>query len=314
MSSKRVLVESDQLWASLDLSVPPENISGWWKLLETWRNVGAHSRGSQAGGQPPQGGAVRPSTMDNPSYFLPVLVNSALVKPPKKSPIVASTSLTQHAPSTAAMAPILTISHALAPADVAPRMNTSAIIPAGVTLRMPPPAPQINYSSLVRPLAAVPRTPRGVAYLVRLPVAAMTLPVHTAIWPPAAPPAVATPDWKRDLFWGNHPIPADRMPAYSLVQGAGSKDNAGPAQPSPPSPVPLVQPLVVPQVVKSPARPIMLNLSHNQNGITVRQINCTSADLVEVSLEHTGIDVWLPFKLFMNQEFIQDMMSQDPYL
>ena len=89
------------------------------------------------------------------------------------------------------------------------------------------------------------------------------------------------------------------------VQEARAKDTVGPAQLSPPSQVPLPS-LVI------PARPIMSRLHHDQNGITVRQMDCNSSDLVLTYLEYSDKDIWIPWKLFMDQDFIQDFMSQAP--
>ena len=222
-------MESDQLWSSLDLSTPPENITKWWRLLETWRNVVTHSGSSQVGEQSPQDGAVRPTPMDSPAYYLPELVNSALGNGPRKVPNKASNFPTLHAPSSPVVSPNLAIPSVLAPVDVAPKWNISTTIPVGVTLRMPTPAPKYSYASLVRPLAVNPSPPRGIASKIPWPAVSINIPVRGAILPPAAPSAEAMPDWKRDLFRGNRHIPADRQPGSSL--GASAKDTAGLAQP-----------------------------------------------------------------------------------
>ena len=89
------------------------------------------------------------------------------------------------------------------------------------------------------------------------------------------------------------------------VQGACAKDTVGPAQLGPPSQVLLPSPVI-------PARPIMSRLYHDQNGITVRQMYCNSSDLVLTYLEYSDKDIWIPWKLFMDQDFIHDFMSQAP--
>ena len=54
----------------------------------------------------------------------------------------------------------------------------------------------------------------------------------------------------------------------------------------------------------------MLGLSQDQRGVSLHQINCASSDLVEVYIQRTRVDVWVPFRCFQNVDFILDFTSQ----
>ena len=70
------------------------------------------------------------------------------------------------------------------------------------------------------------------------------------------------------------------------------------------------KPLPLPRVTRKSDRPVMLGLIRDQRGVDLHQINCASSELVEVYIERTGVDVWIPFKCFQNVEFILDFSSQ----
>ena len=54
----------------------------------------------------------------------------------------------------------------------------------------------------------------------------------------------------------------------------------------------------------------MRHLSMDQRGVMMFQMNCDSVDLVEVYVEYTNIDVWLPLKCIRSHDFILDFITQ----